>query len=232
MDTLRYSRQTMLPDFGPEGQRRLARSRVLLIGAGGLGSAAAIYLAGAGVGHITVADADTVSLSNLQRQVLYTEAQVGAPKAATAAARLQALNSGIEVCPVAEFITADNAADLVRGHDLVLDCTDNFAARYVIDDACAAAGIPWVYASIGEFQGQISLFGGPSGTRYSHLYPDRELLCAAPRRTLGVLGAVPGILGAMQAAEAVKYLAGIGRPLDGRLFCIDLLTFNTTLLEI
>ena len=232
MKTDRYSRQTMLPGFGREGQEKLAASRVLVAGAGGLGCAATIYLAGAGVGHITVADADTVSLSNLQRQVLYGEHQTGLPKAHAAVERLHALNGSIELKAVPEFITAANAGALAAAHDLVIDCTDNFATRYLIDDACAAAGVPWVYGSIGEFGGQLSLFCGPSGTRYTDLYPERELLCAAPRRTLGVLGAVPGVLGAMQAAEAVKYLLGMGESLDGRLFCIDLLTFQSTVLEI
>ncbi|MDE6612823.1 MAG: HesA/MoeB/ThiF family protein [Muribaculaceae bacterium] len=232
MKTDRYSRQTMLDGFGEEGQRRLAQSRVLIAGAGGLGSAAALYLAGAGVGHIAVADADTVSLSNLQRQVLYSEAEVGRPKAACAAARLHALNSDVCIEPIDTFITSDNASTLLQGRDIVLDCTDNFATRYIIDDACAAASIPWIYASIGEFEGQLSLFGGNSGTRYADLYPDREALCSRPRTVAGVLGAVPGVLGAMQAAEAVKYLLGMGENLDGRLLCINLLTFDTSLIKL
>ncbi len=142
MKTDRYSRQTMLPGFGREGQEKLAASRVLVAGAGGLGCAAAIYLAGAGVGHITVADADTVSLSNLQRQVLYGEHQTGLPKAHAAVERLHALNGSIELKAVPEFITAANAGALAAAHDLVIDCTDNFATRYLIDDACAAAGVP------------------------------------------------------------------------------------------
>lgn len=233
MDKLeRYARQTMLAEIGEEGQRVLAGKKVLVVGVGGLGSAAAIYLAGAGVGTIALLDPDTVSISNLQRQVLYEQSQTGMEKAEMAAARLRALNPDISVISCAQSLTAENAADAVSGFDLVLDCTDNYATRYAIDDGCAARGVPWVYGSIGEFQGQLSLFNGPSGTRYTDLYPDREALTSAPRRTLGVLGAVAGVIGAMQAAEAVKYLLGFGRTLDARLFCIDLLTMHTTLLDI
>lgn len=222
----------MLAGFGEAGQRLLASKRVIVVGAGGLGSAALLYLAGAGVGHITIVDADTVSQSNLQRQVLYGEALIGEPKAAQAAARLRALNSEVEVEAISEFLTADNASALISGHDLLLDCTDNFDTRYLIDDVCAATGTPWVYASIGEFTGQLAVFNGKSGTRYHDLYCEREELCSRPKPVLGVLGAVAGVMGAMQAAEAVKYLLGLGENLDGRLFTIDLLTYNTMTINI
>ncbi len=222
----------MLAGFGDAGQRLLASKRVIVIGAGGLGSAALVYLAGAGVGHITIVDADVVSLSNLQRQVLYSEAQVGESKAAHAAARLRELNSEVEVEAVARFLTAENAEALIAGHDLLLDCTDNFVTRYLIDDACAAIGTPWVYASIGEFAGQLAVFNGAAGTRYRDLYREREELCGRPKPVLGVLGAVAGVMGAMQAGEAVKYMLGLGENLDGRLFTIDLLSYNTMTINI
>lgn len=222
----------MLVGFGEAGQRLLASKRVIVVGAGGLGSAALLYLAGAGVGHITIVDADMVSLSNLQRQVLYSEALIGESKAAQAATRLRALNSEVEVEAVSEFLTADNAEALISGHDLLLDCTDNFATRYLIDDVCAATGTPWVYASIGEFTGQLAVFNGKLGTRYHDLYCEREELCSRAKPVLGVLGAVAGVMGAMQAAEAVKYLLGLGENLDGRLFTIDLLTYNTMTINI
>ncbi len=232
MDYERYSRQTMLPQIGEEGQRRLAEAKVLVVGVGGLGSAAAIYLAGAGIGTIGLCDPDTVSISNLQRQVLYDTAQTGLPKTDCAAARLSALNPDIRVVKIADPLTADNAAELVSGYDLVLDCTDNFDTRFVVDDACAAAGVPWVHGAIGEFGGQIALFNGLSGTCYSDLYPDREALCSQPKAVRGVVGPVPGVVGAMQAMQAIKYIAGFGDILDGRLFTIDLLDLNIRHIEI
>lgn len=227
----RYSRQTMLPQFGEEGQRRLAVSSVLVAGLGGLGSAAATYLAAAGVGRLVLCDPDTVSLSNLQRQVLYSEEEIGLSKAAAAEKRLRRLNSGVRYEVMPDGIRPENAG-FVAGVDLVVDCTDNYPARFLIDDACAAAGKPWVHGALGEFSGCVAVFGGESGARYSDLYPDREELCALPRPTLGVLGAVPGVIGAIQASEALKVLAGCGEPLWERLFTIDLLTMETNIIKI
>lgn len=218
----RYARQTMLPEIGPEGQRRLAASSVLLVGVGGLGSPAALYLTGAGVGRLGLADPDTVSESNLQRQVLYTESQIGRPKPAAARERLAALSSSTRFDLHPEGLTAENARELVAAYDLVVECCDNFATRYLLDDACAAAERPWVYGSIGPFEGQASLFNHRRGVRYADLYPDREALCSAPRRTLGVLGSVPAAIGAIEATEALKLLAGMEPSLDGRLFVLDL----------
>lgn len=176
----RYARQTMLPEIGERGQRRLSEASVLIVGIGGLGSAAALYLTGAGVGRIGLADADTVSKSNLQRQVLYTEGQVGMPKSAAARERLAALSShtAFECWP--EGITPENARPILAGYDLILDCCDNFPTRYLLDDVCAAFRKPWVHGSIGEFYGQVTVFNGRKGRRYSDLYPDREALCAVP----------------------------------------------------
>ncbi|MCH5221136.1 MAG: HesA/MoeB/ThiF family protein [Muribaculaceae bacterium] len=232
MDHERYSRQTMLAEIGEEGQKRLSESKVLIIGVGGLGSAAAIYLAGAGVGRIGLCDPDVVSISNLQRQVLYSTSQIGELKAVNAARRLVALNSDVGVETFHAGLTEDNAVAMVSSFDLVIDCTDNYATRFLIDKACAIAGKPWIYGSIGEFVGQTALFNGRSGTRYSDLYPDIDSLCAAPKRVLGVLGAVPGVIGALQAAQAVKFLTGFGEQLDGRLFNIDLITLQTNILDI
>lgn len=228
----RYSRQIMLPTVGVDGQKALAQKKIMIIGVGGLGSATAIYLAGAGVGHITLLDNDVVSVSNLHRQVLYSECEVGLPKSLMAARRLAALNSDIEIKCIDTRLTADNAAELLQGYDLILDCTDNFVTRYIIDDACAALDTPWVYGSISEFAGQLSLFNGPSKTRYCHLYPEREQLCSAPKPVPGVLGATPGVIGSMQAAEAVKVLLDMEGTLDGKLFYINLLTFETHLIQI
>lgn len=227
----RYARQTMLPEIGEQGQRKLRDASVLIVGVGGLGSAAALYLTGAGVGRIGLADADTVSESNLPRQVLYTEQQIGIPKTAAARERLAALSSHTSFECWPEGITPENARRILADYDLVLDCCDNFETRYLLDDVCAACRKPWVHGSIGEFYGQVSIFNGRSGRRYNDLYPDRKALCARPRTTQGVLGTVPGIIGTLQASEAIKCLCGFGEPLDGRLFTIDLRTLQTQLIE-
>ncbi|MGN0220115.1 MAG: HesA/MoeB/ThiF family protein [Muribaculaceae bacterium] len=228
----RYSRQTMLPEIGIEGQRRLASATVAVIGLGGLGSAAATYLTGAGVGHLILVDGDTVSLSNLQRQVLYTEATVGEPKSATAAARLAAQSSATRFDIIAENLTEANADSIVAGCDVVVDCTDNYAARYLIDDVCARHGCPWVYGSIGATDGQLAVFNYRRGVRYADLYPDRAALCALPRVTAGVIGVVPGVIGTLEASEATKIIAGFGDVLDGRLFTIDFKSMQTLIIDI
>ena len=227
----RYARQTMLPEIGEEGQRRLAAASVLVVGVGGLGSPAALYLTGAGVGRLGLADPDTVSESNLQRQVLYSESQIGRSKPEAARERLSALSSTTRFDLHPEGITAENARELVAAYDLVVDCCDNFATRYLLDDTCAACGKPWVYGSIGAFHGQVSLFNGRTRRRYAELYPDREALCALPRSTAGVLGTVPGVIGTVEATEAIKWIAGFGEPLEGKLFTIDLKTLQTETIE-
>lgn len=221
----------MLPEIGPAGQLRLHDAAVLIVGLGGLGSAAAPYLVGAGIGRIGLADPDTVSESNLQRQVLYTESQIGRPKPTAARERLAALSSSTRFDLHPEGLTAENARELVAAYDLVVECCDNFATRYLLDEACAEVGRPWVYGSIGAFHGQVSLFNGRTGRRYTELYPDREALCALPRSTAGVLGTVPGVIGAIEASEAIKWIAGFGEPLEGKLFTIDLKTLQTETIE-
>lgn len=221
----RYSRQTML--IGEEGQLRLSQASVLIVGLGGLGAPVATYLAGAGTGHLGLADPDTVSLSNLHRQTLYSETQTGMPKTEAAAERLRAIYAGIRLSLYPEGLTPLNARRTVGLYDLVIDCTDNFAARYLIEDAAVAGGKPWVYGAIGEYSGQVSVFNHLKGRRYSELYPDREELCALPRTTSGVLGPLPGVIGAMQASEAIKIITGIGETAEGKLLSIDLLTLRT-----
>lgn len=230
----RYQRQVTLPEVGQSGQERLAAARVLIVGAGGLGSPAALYLAGAGVGMLGLADGDTVEFSNLHRQPLHTEAAVGMPKVESARLTLQARNADITVTTHAVRVDADNAADLVRHYDLVLDCTDNFAARYALSDACAAAGRPLIQAAILRFEGQLTVLhpaaGGPC---YRCLYPEPPPPEIAPScGEAGVLGVVPGHMGTIQAAEALKLILGIGEPLVGRLLCVDLLTARSRRLEI
>ncbi|MFH8142504.1 MAG: HesA/MoeB/ThiF family protein [Muribaculaceae bacterium] len=231
IDLRRYSRQTMLAEIGEEGQRRLLASSVLIVGLGGLGAAVATYLTGAGVGRIGLCDPDRVSLSNLQRQVLYTEQQIGMPKVEEAARRLGSQSSSTRFDLHPDGLTEENGETLAAGYDLLVDCTDNFATRYLIDDICHRLGKPWVYGSIGEFRGQVAVMNHLNGRRYADLYPDREALCALPHKTAGVIGAVPGVIGAMEASEALKLLAGFGNPLDGKLFSIDLLTLSTLIIE-
>jgi molybdopterin/thiamine biosynthesis adenylyltransferase/rhodanese-related sulfurtransferase len=223
-DLARYSRQITLPEFGLEGQRRLSQSSVLIVGAGGLGSPVALYLAAAGVGRLGIVDADKVELSNLHRQILHTTADVGRDKAASAAAAIGRLNPGIRVDAIVQRLNASSAADLIAGYDLVVDGSDNYPTRYAINDACAASGKPWVYGSVERFSGQVALFGAAGGPCYRCLYPEPP----APGSTasceeIGVLGAVPGVIGSLQAVEALKWIAGIGPQLGGRLLQFDLL---------
>ncbi|MDE7152902.1 MAG: HesA/MoeB/ThiF family protein [Muribaculaceae bacterium] len=229
-DSGRYSRQTMLTEIGEAGQWKISGVSVLIVGLGGLGAPVAIYLAGAGVGRLGLCDPDTVSESNLQRQVLYDGATIGHPKVVIAARRISALNPDVTTELHDAGLTPGNAADIISRYDYVVDCCDNFATRYLIDDTCAALGKTWVYGSIGEFTGQVAVINGSSATRYSTLYPDREALCSRPSRVRGVLGPVPGVVGAIEASETLKLITGAGEPLDGKLFTIDLLTMTTNLI--
>lgn len=227
----RYARQMLLPEIGPEGQQRLLRSAVLLVGLGGLGSAVAPALAAAGVGHIGLADPDTVSESNLQRQTLYTERQIGQPKCEAARERLATLSSHTLYDLHAEGITPENARRIIAGYDLVIDCCDNFPTRYLLDDVCVACGKPWVHGAIGAFGGMVTVFNHRRAKRYAELYPDREALCAREQTVQGVVGTVPAVVGALEASEALKILARFGEMLDGRLFTIDLKTMQTELTD-
>lgn len=221
----------MLNQIGQEGQDRLANAKVLVVGVGGLGSVVSMYLAGAGIGNIILVDSDVVSISNLQRQVLYTEKEVGMPKVECAARRLMDQNSNVRIETVYDQLCADNATELIGSVDLVMDCTDNFAVRFLIDDTCAALNKPWIYGSIGCFCGQVSVFGHTSGRRYSHLYPDRESLSAIPPSSAGVIGPVPGVIGSIQASEAIKLIAGFGQLLENKLFTIDLESLRSMVID-
>ncbi|MFI3269005.1 MAG: HesA/MoeB/ThiF family protein [Rikenellaceae bacterium] len=228
----RYSRHTMLPEIGEAGQERLHRSSVLLVGVGGLGSPIALYLAAAGVGRIGLVDCDTVSESNLQRQVLYRESEVGELKVECARRRLLDLNSQIVVDTHAVRFAEDNARELVSEYDIVVDGCDNFTTRYLIDECCAELGRPYVYGSIGAFRGQVSLFNYEGGCRYRDLYPDRQLLESQPLAISGVMGVVPGVVGCVQAAEVVKVITGCGTTLRNRLYTVDLLTMESLILDL
>ncbi|MBI1756847.1 MAG: HesA/MoeB/ThiF family protein [Fimbriimonas ginsengisoli] len=218
----RYARQIVLPEVGLEGQERLRHARVLIVGVGGLGAPAAIYLAAAGVGTIGLVDADEVALDNLHRQIMYTTGEVGELKVEAAARRLRAMNSEIEVTPHALNLTPENARALIEPYDMVLDGTDNFAARYAINDACVQLGRPNVHASVYQFQGQVSVFSTRGGPCYRCLFPTPPGPGEAPScAEAGVLGALPGVLGTMQAVEALKLILGVGKPLIGRLLMVD-----------
>jgi sulfur-carrier protein adenylyltransferase/sulfurtransferase len=220
----RYSRQTLLPGFGEEGQRRLKAARVMIVGAGGLGSPAALYLAAAGVGMIRLVDFDAVDETNLQRQVLYSTPDVGQPKLAVAAGRLAALNPHVEIELHDAPFGVDNARRLVESVDLVLDGTDNFPTRYLVNDACVMARRPNVYGSVHRFEGQVSVFAAPGGPCYRCLHPEPPPPGLIPScAEAGVLGVLPGVIGTLQATEALKILAGLGEPLVGRLLLYDAL---------
>lgn len=227
----RYSRHLLLPEVGMEGQRRLERSRVLVIGAGGLGSPSAYYLAAAGVGHLRIADDDVVDRSNLQRQILHTEARIGMSKVDSAQATLSALNPRTQVEAVAERVTSDNIDRLLEDVDVVLDGADNFPVRYLLNDACIRHAKPLVYGAVQRFEGQVSVFdaGRHRGQApcYRCLFPEPPPPEFAPNcAEAGVLGVLPGVIGLLQASEVIKLLLEIGEPLTGRLLHFDALAMR------
>jgi sulfur-carrier protein adenylyltransferase/sulfurtransferase len=223
-EVLRYSRHLILPDVGIDGQRRLKAARVLLVGAGGLGSPAALYLAAAGVGHLGIVDFDTVDVTNLQRQVLHGTHDVGRSKLASATDRLKDLNPHVDVEPYDTRLTSENALEIISSYDLVVDGTDNFQTRYLVNDACVILGRPNVYGSIFRFEGQASVLATAEGPCYRCLFrepppPGLVPSCAEG----GVLGVLPGLVGTIQATEAIKLILGIGETLVGRLLLVDAL---------
>jgi adenylyltransferase/sulfurtransferase len=223
----RYRRHLTLPEFGVEGQTRLLESSVLLIGAGGLGSPLALYLGAAGIGHLGLVDDDVVDTSNLQRQVLYTTADVGRPKVEVAAERIGALNPDVKVTPYRERLSSENAFRIFADYDVVIDGTDNFPTRYLSNDACVLLGKPNIYGSIFRFEGQASVFDARRGPCYRCLYPEPPPPGSVPSCAEGgVLGVLPGVIAMVQATETVKLLTGIGTPLIGRLMLYDALAME------
>jgi molybdopterin/thiamine biosynthesis adenylyltransferase/rhodanese-related sulfurtransferase len=224
-EVYRYSRHLILPGVGVEGQQKLKAASILLVGAGGLGSPAALYLAAAGVGHLGIVDFDIVDESNLQRQILHGTKDIGRPKLQSARERIADINPHVEVTTYETRLTAANALDILRDYDIVVDGTDNFATRYLTNDACVLLGIPNVYGSIFRFEGQVSVFATANGPCYRCLFrepppPGLVPSCAEG----GVLGVLPGTVGTLQATEALKLLLGIGEPLIGRLLLYDALS--------
>ena len=223
----RYSRHFSLPEFGPAGQARLKHGSVLIVGAGGLGSPAALYLAAAGVGRIGLVDFDTIDLTNLQRQIIYTTSDVGRAKLDVSAQRLRGINPEIDVVTHNGRLTRENALDVIANYDVVIDGTDNFPTRYLVNDACVLLGKPYVYGSILRFDGQVSVFDARRGPCYRCLFREPPPPGLVPNCAEGgVLGVLPGIIGSLQALEAVKLLADVGDSLVGRLILFDGLTMR------
>jgi adenylyltransferase/sulfurtransferase len=223
-EVLRYSRHLLLPEVGVEGQRKLKAARVLTIGAGGLGSPLSLYLAAAGVGTIGIVDFDAVDLTNLQRQIVHGTATLGRPKLDSAAERLTDLNPNVNVVKHETRLTSENALDIIRDYDIVVDGTDNFPTRYLVNDACVLLGKPNVYGSIFRFEGQASLFYAKEGPCYRCLYSEPPPPGLVPSCAEGgVLGVLPGIIGSIQALETIKWIIGAGDPLIGRLVLFDAL---------
>ena len=225
----RYSRHLLMPEVGPEGQATLLRSKVLLVGAGGLGSPAALYLAAAGVGTLGIVDFDLVDISNLQRQVLHSTDRVGLKKVVSAEVAIRALNPDVTVVPVDEVLGPDNVERHIAGYDVILDGTDSFETRYALNDAAVVAGIPVVHASVFRFEGQLTTFVPYAGPCYRCLHPTPPPPELAPGCSVtGVLGVVPGVMGLLQATEVLKLLLGIGETLVGRLVLFDALEATFT----
>lgn len=225
---MRYDRQIMLSEIGEAGQRKLKKAKVLIVGVGGLGSPIALYLAGAGVGCIGLIDDDCVSMSNLQRQVLYSEKELGKSKAICAAERITALNSEITVHVYPTRLTKENAKEIIGKYDIVVDGCDNFSTRYLIDEVCAEEQKPYVYGAIGGFEGQVSVFHyGEKQKTYRDLYPDEDEMKRMPSPAKGVMGVTPAVVGSIEATEVLKIICGFGEVLSGKLWTIDLQTLQS-----
>ena len=227
-ETERYQRNLLVEGFSATGQQRLSESRVTVVGAGGLGSATLNYLAAAGVGRLRIVENDTVSLSNLQRQILYTTADLDAPKAEVAAARLSRLNPACRIEIRTDRLDGGNADEILSDCDVVVDCTDNYATRYAIDDFCSTRRIPMVYGTAEQIGGQVSVFNTAGAGSYRSLYPEQPV----QQPIVGVLSPIVGVIGSLQALETIKLLAGIGDGLAGRLLTIDGRTMRIFTFEI
>ena len=238
MNPLRYSRQELLPGIGPEGQSRIHEARILCVGAGGLGCPASLYLAAAGVGTLGLIDPDVVDLSNLQRQILFAESELGLPKVEAACRRLSSLNSEVRLTPHQDRLTAANALSILRGYDVIVDGTDNFAAKFLINDAATRLGLPVVHGALSQFEGRVSVFWARHGPCYRCLHPNPPRSFIQNCAEAGVLGAVAGVVGTLQAVEALKLAAtadvaqGPLRSLLGRLLVVDAATMEPSVFPI
>jgi sulfur-carrier protein adenylyltransferase/sulfurtransferase len=226
-ELIRYARHFVLPQVGPEGQSRIKRARVLVVGAGGLGSPVALYLAAAGVGTLGVVDHDTVDLSNLQRQLLHGTSSLGRSKVASARERLREVNPHVQVIPHPVRLTSANAPGILAGYDLAVDGSDNFPTRYLLNDACVFQGKPYVYGAVDRWEGHVSVFAAPGGPCYRCLFREPPPAEMAPSSSeSGILGVLPGVVGTLQATEALKLILGVGDPLVGRLLTFDALALS------
>lgn len=220
----RYARHIILKEIGVKGQKKLMNGRVLIIGAGGLGAPAAMYLAAAGVGTIGIVDADEVDLSNLQRQIIHATADVGKPKVISAKETMEAMNPDVKVIAMQEFVSSENILDLITDYDFILDGTDNFPAKFLVNDACVMAKKPFSHAGIIRFKGQLMTYVPGQGPCYRCVFRDPPPKNAVPTcKEAGVVGAMGGVIGSLQAMEAIKYLTGVGELLTGRLMTYDAL---------
>jgi len=232
-ERVRYGRHLVLPKVGEEGQLRLKEAKVLCVGAGGLGSPVLMYLAAAGVGEIGIVDFDMVDKSNLQRQIIHGESDIGTPKIESAAQFIHALNSETKINLYPDGLKVENALEIIQSYDLVVDATDNFATRYLINDACYLAKKPCIWGSVYRFDGQVSIFCAPEGPCYRCLHPEPPAKELAPNcATGGVFGALCGTIGSLQATEVIKIITGIGSPLIGSLLTYDALSAETELVHI
>lgn len=227
----RYTRQIMLPEIGEEGQQKLKEAKVLIVGVGGLGSPIALYLAGAGVGTLGLIDDDEVSISNLQRQVLYEESQVGCSKALCAAERLKALNSEITINAYPMRLTAENAESIIADYDIIVDGTDNFQVRYIISDTCSNLSKPYVYGAICGLDGQVSVLCKGNAT-YRTLFPDEEETLSMSHPGKEVVGVTPAIVGSVEASQVLQLICNYGEPLIDKLWTIDLRSLNTFIINL
>jgi len=228
----RYQRQLIIPAVGEAGQERLKQARVLVTGAGGLGSPVLMYLAAAGTGTIGIVDSDKVTMSNLQRQVLYVTRDIGRLKAEASAERISLLNPLIRVIPYPVRLTVENAPELLAGYDIAVDCSDNYATRYLLSDVTSNIGIPMIYGAVYQFMGQASVFNFKGGPTYRELFPEEmhlsgEIQADPP----GVIGALPGLIGSVQACEVIKIITGTGDILSGRLLQVDALSLRAEIIS-
>lgn len=229
----RFQRQIALPEFGERGQQLLKDAKVLIVGMGGLGSVASLFLTAAGVGTIGLMDNDIVSLHNLQRQILYREDEIGLPKVATAVTSLQRLNQKTQFIPYPYWLNTDNATEIISLYDIVIDCTDNFRARYLINDTCVSLGKPFIYGSLGNTTGQLAVLNYlPPCANYRTLFPNEETLVAQNNTSNGVMGVLPSVIASLQANEAIKIITGTGTVMKDTLFLIDLATLETRKLKL
>lgn len=229
---MRYDRQIAMPEIGEEGQQKIVSARVLIVGVGGLGSPVALYLAAAGVGTIGLIDDDCVSETNLQRQILYDETQIGQRKVLCAKQRLASLNSNITIQTHDDFLTKENAEQIIKQYDIVVDACDNFATRFLISDTCKSLRKPMIYGSIGSLEGQVAVFSHQTAVSYRTLFPDEKQLSKTTKNASPVIGVTPAVVGSIQANEVLKLICAYGESLTDKLLTIDLRDYSVFIMNL